>query len=70
MFRKIFATTDDARLAKRGQAHSLRLIEFRILKSGQTDQTVAQGWRQIGLGNLDLITEHQFNLLREWANHR
>src|SRR3989304_1824448 len=70
VFREIFATTDDTRLAERRQAHGLRLIELGVLKSRQADQAVAEGRCQICLGNIDLIAEHQVDSLRKRTNDR
>ena len=54
---------DDARLAEGGQPHGLRPVEFRILERSQSHQAIAQPRREMLLGNVDLIAEHQFKRL-------
>ena len=58
----ILGAGDDARLVVGRQAHGLRPVELRILKGGQADQAIAQRRRQILLGDVDLVAEHQFQL--------
>jgi len=66
---RILAATDDVRFAIRGQAHPLRLVKVRVLKSCQPDQAIPQRRRQICFLNIDLVPNHQVDLLRQRPNH-
>ncbi len=66
----VFGTSDDARLAKRGQSHSLGLVELRVLERGKPQQSIAQAGRQLVFGNIDLVAEDQFQGLRQRTDNR
>ena len=50
-----FGAGDDARLAKGWEPHSLRSIEFRILKGGDPDEPRHHSWRQFRAVKIELI---------------
>ena len=56
---KFLGASDDARLVIGRQAHRLRLVELRVLKCGQTQQSVSKAGGQTVFGDIDLIAEDQ-----------
>ena len=65
MLGMIFRAMDDPRLVVSRQTHGLRAVELRVLKRGQPEQTIAQAGREIVLRKIDLIRQHEFQVLRQ-----
>lgn len=55
----VLGAADDARLVPHRQAHGLGLVELRILEGSESDQAVGQWLWQIGLGDENLVGQHQ-----------
>ncbi len=55
-----FSATDDPWLGVGRQAHRLGLIELRILERGDTQQPVSKTRSQTVFGDVDLVSEDQF----------
>ena len=53
-----------------GQPHRLRLVELRILKGGDAEQAISQGWREILSGNIDLVPLYERQAARQFACNR
>ena len=66
VFREQLSTRDDARLAKRRQAHCLCRIELRVLECSQPCDAVHQDWWEVRPVDVDLITQHDLN---EFGKH-
>lgn len=63
VFGMVFRAGDDARLVVRRQPHRLCFVELRILKRGQTDQSIAQAGRDLFLGDVDIVAKMQINVV-------
>lgn len=61
----ILGARNDSRLAVGRQAHGLSAIEFGILKCGHTQQSVAQPGHKVFFGDIDLVSEDYFDLVRK-----
>ena len=57
MLRMVLGASNNSRFVVSRQAHGLRAIELRILKRGQTQQSVAQAGRKVFFADVDLVAE-------------
>ena len=65
MLGAILRTGNHPRLVVGRQAHRLGPVELGVLKRSQTNQAIPQGWRQVLLGDLDLVCQHDLQLNRQ-----
>src|SRR5258707_9951065 len=63
---EILAARDYSRLVECGKPHCLGLIEFRILKCGQPEQTVQHCRRQPSLHDKQKVRANDENLRWKW----
>ena len=65
MARMKLGTRDDPRLAECRQPHCLRAIEFRVLERCQANELRNQGRRKLGPVDVNLISDHDLDALRD-----
>ncbi len=64
----ILGASDDPWLVISRQAHGLRTVKLGVLKRGEAQQSVAQSRRKVFFGDIDLVAENYFKLLRQWSS--
>lgn len=64
VIRVILCAGDNPRLVVGGKPHCLRLVELGVLKRRKAKQSVSQSRMERILGDVDLITDDQFDALR------
>ncbi|MOA47950.1 hypothetical protein D3C78_1706300 [compost metagenome] len=67
---KVLSTADDARLVPYRKTHGLRLVELRILEGRQPDQPVCQWQWQLGLVEVDQVSQGDGQRLRQLTSQR
>ena len=67
MFREQFATGDDARLAKRRQAHGLCRIELWVLECSKPRDAIYESRRELQSVDIDLIAQHDLDRIGKLA---
>ena len=65
MVYELLPARNDPRFIPRRQAHSLCLIEFRILKRRDPDKTIQHRFRQADLRDENEVAVHKFDHIRE-----
>ena len=66
---KVFRTTDYPGFTVSRQPHCLCPIEFRIGKSGHTDDPIAQRWGKTLFGDIQSIGQSQDDPVRRWSGY-